>query len=148
MEPAVTPVVQQNLPLCIVVPNHMNLNTALMSHLQKPPMAPTIILIAFMAHPTFLFVLNLYLLQGLRFPSPCQRLPAGAGKGSSRFLVHGRIRRSHGLRPRPAICLRGTGRRHRKTAERMSCIVFSDTHGRDSIAWRNRIASRAWTKGS
>ena len=37
----------------------MNLNTALMSHLQKPPMAPKITLIAFTVHPTFLFAFNL-----------------------------------------------------------------------------------------
>lgn len=62
---------------------HMNLNTALMSHLQKPPMAPKITLIAFTVHPTFLFAFNLDLPQGLQLPGPCQRLPAGAGKGSS-----------------------------------------------------------------
>lgn len=62
---------------------HMNLNTALMSHLQKPPMAPKSTLIAFTIHPTFLFAFNLDLLQGLQLPGPCQRLPAGAGKGSS-----------------------------------------------------------------
>lgn len=61
---------------------HMNLNTALMSHLQKPPMAPKSTLIAFTVHPTFLFAFNLDLLQGLQLPGPCQRLPAGAGKGS------------------------------------------------------------------
>ena len=38
---------------------HMNLNTALMSHLQKPPMAPKITLIAFTVNPTFLFAFNL-----------------------------------------------------------------------------------------
>ena len=61
---------------------HMNLNTALMSHLQKPPMAPKITLIAFTVHPTFLFAFYFNLLQRLQFPGPCQRLPAGAGKGS------------------------------------------------------------------
>ena len=44
---------------------HMNLNTALMSHLQKPPMAPKSTLITFTVHPTFLFAFNLDLLQGL-----------------------------------------------------------------------------------
>lgn len=56
-------------------PAHMNLNTALMSHLQKPPMAPKSTLIAFIVHPTFLFALNLDLPQGLQLPCPCQRLP-------------------------------------------------------------------------
>ena len=41
---------------------HMNLNTALMSHLQKPPMAPKSTLITFTVHPTFLFAFNLDLL--------------------------------------------------------------------------------------
>ena len=62
---------------------HMNLNTALMSHLQKPPMALKITLITFMIHPIFLFAFNFNLLQRLQLPGPCQRLPAGAGKGSS-----------------------------------------------------------------
>ena len=40
----------------------MNLKTALMSHLQKLPTALTSILIAFIIHPTFLFIVNLNLL--------------------------------------------------------------------------------------
>ena len=70
---------------------HMNLNTALMSHLQKPPMAPKSTLITFTVHPTFLFAFNLDLLQGLQFPGPCQGLPSGPGKGSGRLIVHGRV---------------------------------------------------------
>lgn len=40
----------------------MNLNTALMSHLQNAPIALNANLIAFIVHPTFLFVPNLCLL--------------------------------------------------------------------------------------
>ena len=54
---------------------HMNLNTALMSHLQKPPMALKITLITFMIHPIFLFAFNFNLLQRLQLPGPCQRFP-------------------------------------------------------------------------
>jgi len=53
----------------------MNLNTALMSHLQKPPMALKITLITFMIHPIFLFAFNFNLLQRLQLPGPCQRFP-------------------------------------------------------------------------
>ena len=68
----------------------MNLNTALMSHLQKPPIALKIILITFTVHPTFLFAFNLDLLQGLQAPSPRQGFPNGPSKGSGRLVIHGR----------------------------------------------------------
>lgn len=57
---------------------YMNLNTALISHLQKPPTAPKSALIAFNIHPAFLLILNTNLLQGLQFPSPCQSPPIAA----------------------------------------------------------------------
>lgn len=73
---------------------YMNLNMALMSHLQKPPMAPKSTLIAFIVHPTFLFALNLDLPQGLQLPCPCQCLPRGSCKIRYSLVIHRVIRRS------------------------------------------------------
>lgn len=97
----------------------MNLNTALMSHLQKLPMAPKITLIAFMVHPTFLFAFNLDLPQGLQLPGPCQRLPAGAGKGGGRLIVHGRVRRPQRLDHALQFARQGRAAPHRRAATRM-----------------------------
>lgn len=56
----------------------MNLNTALMSHLQNAPVALKISFIALTVHPHFVVIIRLDFLQWLQLPCSCERFPASS----------------------------------------------------------------------